>query len=616
MVNVNDVCAVPMLADMPEAKVDFSGDSSEFGMIMQKSLAEKGDVGENVGNAAQNRADNANEQVAEIDEKPDVSQNNQIATTAAPVLINQQIIPTLEPSVVVLDLTNEAAPDVVSAIDGIAKSDTAVTVSADVFAARSDTAITYDEFLAVNHDIAPDISQNNALSVGDDPDMQDVRTDLPVQDVVFSDNNQFEFAADAANVQISDADSVVPTAKQSVPMASTAPLADTEPLVNTVPLADTEPIPKSAPLADAKHLSEPLAEYSPVAEIKPLKEPVTLADTEQILQSGQQFVSADYLKSGEPIKAEQRGFIANAYQSAQTTESIDDRPVVEMFNRKVYLDRLPQENTTIISNNTADNSENAIADNAADSGFGNIADVSALADKLPIAADVKANGENVLQKSDADIQPVNVLQNAENTDAVSKIGNDLRNTAANLQNSEGNAGAKNSNDSDLSPQLTSQVVSSYSDVSANTVESAQPLENVSQTDSVKNQIIEQIFDKFNAGKTEFQIEIKPRELGTVTVKMAVKGAEMVIELIARDSRTQNIIISNSNEIKTILQEQLNHNVTVEVVHDDNGSTHYDDADSQHAQQQQQDAQQQKNDDDGNNNFTVDFVTLMQMLSKQ
>ena len=612
MVNLSDVCAVPMLADMPDAKVDFGGESGEFGVLMQKSLAVKGDVGENVENTAQNRDDNACAENAEVDEKPDVSQDNMIVGTAAPVFINQQIIPTLEPSVVVVDLTSEAPTDVIGAVDGISVADSADSViSTADSAVQTDTVTANNADLAEKSDIIPDFSPKTVQSVDVQQNTYDVRADLPLQNVEISEDDQFEFAADAANGQISDVDSAVPTEKQSVPLADRVHLSDNEPIANNGPLSETKPL-ADTPLANI----EPLSDYSPLAESKPLTEPVTFADTEQIPQNEQPIVLADYAKSSEPIIDEQHSVSADAYQPVATADSIDNRPAVEMFNRKVYLDQMPQENKAIIADNASDNSANAIADNAADNISDNIADVSAFADKMPIAADVKISAQNVMQKSDADEKSVNVLQTAEKFDAMPKIANDLRDTAATVQIGENNAAAKDSKDLDLPLNLSSDIVSSYSDVSVNTVVGAEQVENVPQAESVKNQIIEQIYDKFNAGETEFQIEIKPQELGTVTVKMAVKGTEMVIELIARDSRTQNIIISNSNEIKSILQDQLNHNVTVEVVHDENGSRYYDESDSQHAQPQQQDNQQQKNDDDGNNNLTVDFVTLMQMLSKQ
>ena len=617
MVNLSDVCAVPMLADMPDAKVDFGGESGEFGVLMQKSLAVKGDVGENVENTAQNRDDNACAENAEVDEKPDVSQDNMIVGTAAPVFINQQIIPTLEPSVVVVDLTSEAPTDVIGAVDGISVADSADSViSTADSAVQTDTVTANNADLAEKSDIIPDFSPKTVQSVDVQQNTYDVRADLPLQNVEISEDDQFEFAADAANGQISDVDSAVPTEKQSVPLADRVHLSDNEPIANNEPLSYAKPLSETEPLADTPLANKPLSDYSPLAESKPITEPVTFADTEQIPQNEQPIVLADYAKSSEPIIDEQHSVSADAYQPVATADSIDNRPAVEMFNRKVYLDQMPQENKAIIADNASDNSANAIADNAADNISDNIADVSAFADKMPIAADVKISAQNVMQKSDADEKSVNVLQTAEKFDAMPKIANDLRDTAATVQIGENNAAAKDSKDLDLPLNLSSDIVSSYSDVSVNTVVGAEQVENVPQAESVKNQIIEQIYDKFNAGETEFQIEIKPQELGTVTVKMAVKGTEMVIELIARDSRTQNIIISNSNEIKSILQDQLNHNVTVEVVHDENGSRYYDESDSQHAQPQQQDNQQQKNDDDGNNNLTVDFVTLMQMLSKQ
>ena len=157
-------------------------------------------------------------------------------------------------------------------------------------------------------------------------------------------------------------------------------------------------------------------------------------------------------------------------------------------------------------------------------------------------------------------------------------------------------------------------IHSFSSTATQSVEKIDTAVNVGEVESVKNQIINEIVDKFQNGVDDFEIQIAPKELGTVTVKMVVKSSELVIELVAQDAKTQNIILSSSNEIKEILQNQLNQNVTVEFVDNDSAQFNYDGSANQNDEANQNNEQNQK-DNDKNNSFTSDFLSIMQSVQK-
>ena len=93
--------------------------------------------------------------------------------------------------------------------------------------------------------------------------------------------------------------------------------------------------------------------------------------------------------------------------------------------------------------------------------------------------------------------------------------------------------------------------------------------------------------------------------------MAVKGSELVIELVAHDSKTEQIILSSSNEIKEILQSQLNQTVVIDFVDNDNAQFNYNDGGQNNEQQQPENEQNQRQTEQ--NNLTDDFVSLIMKM---
>ena len=163
--------------------------------------------------------------------------------------------------------------------------------------------------------------------------------------------------------------------------------------------------------------------------------------------------------------------------------------------------------------------------------------------------------------------------------------------------------AKDAIDSATVNVVTTQKTATLTQVEATT--------NAETVENVKTQILTEIYDKFQNGINQFEIKLKPNELGEVTVKMAVKGSELVIELVAHDSKTEQIILSSSNEIKEILQSQLNQTVVIDFVDNDNAQFNYNDGGQNNEQQQPENEQNQRQTEQ--NNLTDDFVSLIMKM---
>ena len=160
---------------------------------------------------------------------------------------------------------------------------------------------------------------------------------------------------------------------------------------------------------------------------------------------------------------------------------------------------------------------------------------------------------------------------------------------------------------DAMHSATVNVVTTQKTATLTQVEAVADAETV---ENVKTQILTEIYDKFQSGINDFEIRLKPNELGEVTVKMAVKGSELVIELVAHDAKTEQIILSSSNEIKEILQTQLNQTVVIDFVDNDNAQFDYNDG-RQSGKQHHENGQNQTQDEQ--NNLTDAFMSLMMKM---
>jgi flagellar hook-length control protein FliK len=129
------------------------------------------------------------------------------------------------------------------------------------------------------------------------------------------------------------------------------------------------------------------------------------------------------------------------------------------------------------------------------------------------------------------------------------------------------------------PGETGKVVIKVSDAPA--PHSAQP---------VFHQVADAIWDNMKNGRQEFQVDLYPQSLGKVTVKLTSENGLLTVELAASNPKTQSLLLSNSGDIRSILQSSANQQV---VVQSQQAQPWYGQQQGGHSNAQQQQQQQQR-----------------------
>lgn len=130
------------------------------------------------------------------------------------------------------------------------------------------------------------------------------------------------------------------------------------------------------------------------------------------------------------------------------------------------------------------------------------------------------------------------------------------------------------------------------------------------------QLADGITQNLQDGRKEFTIDLFPRELGKVSVKLVSEGGMLTVELSAANPKTQSLLLSSAHEIKSILQMEQ----PVQVVDASQGKEwHQQQGEQQNQAQQEQQArqEQQKHQRAFEGSFsTDDFLTVMEQLRTQ
>ncbi len=65
-----------------------------------------------------------------------------------------------------------------------------------------------------------------------------------------------------------------------------------------------------------------------------------------------------------------------------------------------------------------------------------------------------------------------------------------------------------------------------------------------------------ILEKLNAGKTEFEVNLAPRELGEITIKATMQAGEAVISIICKESETLALLSKSATDLAVIVENKL------------------------------------------------------------
>ncbi|HEX2985412.1 MAG TPA: flagellar hook-length control protein FliK [Caproiciproducens sp.] len=133
-----------------------------------------------------------------------------------------------------------------------------------------------------------------------------------------------------------------------------------------------------------------------------------------------------------------------------------------------------------------------------------------------------------------------------------------------------------------------------------------------------HQVTDQVLTNYKAGNSKLEIELFPRDLGKVTVKMAMQNGTLTVDIAAANPKTQSMLLSSAGEIRSILESTVNHPVHVLQDTQDRQWYQQDQNPSQSRQQQEQQQHQHQGenyraDDDDTDMSTDDFLSVMQQL---
>jgi len=139
--------------------------------------------------------------------------------------------------------------------------------------------------------------------------------------------------------------------------------------------------------------------------------------------------------------------------------------------------------------------------------------------------------------------------------------------------------------------------------------------------TASKQVADQILVNYKAGKPEFQMDLYPRDLGKVSVKLAMQSGVLTVSIQASNPKTQSMLMENSSDIRTLLQTTVTQPVQISEPAQEKAWYQQDQQSRQDQAQQQQEEQQHNQqlhrvglrDDDTS---TGDFLSVMQLLKQQ
>ncbi len=117
----------------------------------------------------------------------------------------------------------------------------------------------------------------------------------------------------------------------------------------------------------------------------------------------------------------------------------------------------------------------------------------------------------------------------------------------------------------------------------------------------------------SADNSEFTMQLTPKDLGELTVKMTAKDGVLTIELTAADPKTQHLLNQKAGEIQSAIQSSQDKQVQISCPthHQTQNQDLFKQSDS-HARQQQQ---QSRQNEEENQAFasTESFLNMLQQM---
>ncbi len=132
--------------------------------------------------------------------------------------------------------------------------------------------------------------------------------------------------------------------------------------------------------------------------------------------------------------------------------------------------------------------------------------------------------------------------------------------------------------------------------------------------TVPQQLTDKITLNYKAGKPQFEMDLYPKELGKVTVKLAMQSGALTVEIAAANPKTQSLLMSSSGEIRSLLESTAHQPVQIMQPTQEAYGYQQSESGSHARQQQQQQAHTAVNRfAEDSNEATEDFLSVIQQL---
>lgn len=140
---------------------------------------------------------------------------------------------------------------------------------------------------------------------------------------------------------------------------------------------------------------------------------------------------------------------------------------------------------------------------------------------------------------------------------------------------------------------------------------------VQTQNAVRNQVVYQINSHFDKGQQKFEMQLYPEDLGKVNVKMKVENSNLIVEISAASTKAQSIILANADDIKAILQSQMNRDVQIAIPQDQKlMQQSYNEEQSGHQNPYSSDDQQSEEKEEQQEMDTDNFLNTLNMFGKK
>ena len=83
-----------------------------------------------------------------------------------------------------------------------------------------------------------------------------------------------------------------------------------------------------------------------------------------------------------------------------------------------------------------------------------------------------------------------------------------------------------------------------------------------QKTTAASQVAQAVAQQAKRGKQEIQVELYPQSLGKVSVKLSSENGVLTVEIAASNPKTQSMLLSGSDDIRSMLQSSTGQNVSV------------------------------------------------------